>query len=347
MTSSKHLLIKSWAIYQEDINRTPIWIMRQAGRYLPEYIKTKNQAGGFMSLIRNPELACEVTMQPLKRYSLDSAILFSDILVVADIFNMQLRFEEKVGPVFDNPIRTESDYNKLPTEFDISNLSYVNQTIKNIKSELNDTLPLIGFIGSPWTVATYLIEGNSTKQFSYVKDMLDTNPALLEKILKMITTVSIDYVNEQVDSGVDALMIFDTWGGLLSKDNYAKYSLNYIREIISNIKSNKIPIIYYSRSKSNFEELKEIDINCIGISSENDLGQIYKFFDKKIAVQGNFDCEILKEDNSVIKSEVIKTLNSFPFDSGHVFNLGSGITPDINPNKVSYLIEQVQELSSK
>ena len=345
MTSSKHLLIKS--IYQEDINRTPIWIMRQAGRYLPEYIKTKNQAGGFMSLIRNPELACEVTMQPLKRYSLDSAILFSDILVVADIFNMQLRFEEKVGPVFDNPIRTESDYNKLPTEFDISNLSYVNQTIENIKSELNDTLPLIGFIGSPWTVATYLIEGNSTKQFSYVKDMLDTNPALLEKILKMITTVSIDYVNEQVDSGVDALMIFDTWGGLLSKDNYAKYSLNYIREIISNIKSNKIPIIYYSRSKSNFEELKDIDINCIGISSENDLGQIYKFFDKKIAVQGNFDCEILKEDNSVIKSEVIKTLNSFPFDSGHVFNLGSGITPDINPNKVSYLIEQVQELSSK
>lgn len=345
MTSSKHLLIKS--IYQEDINRTPIWIMRQAGRYLPEYIKTKNQAGGFMSLIRNPELACEVTMQPLKRYPLDSAILFSDILVVADIFNMQLRFEEKVGPVFDNPIRTESDYNKLPTEFDISNLSYVNQTIENIKSELNDTLPLIGFIGSPWTVATYLIEGNSTKQFSFVKDMLDTNPALLEKILKMITTVSIDYVNEQVDSGVDALMIFDTWGGLLSKDNYAKYSLNYIREIISNIKSNKIPIIYYSRSKSNFEELKEIDINCIGISSENDLGQIYKFFDKKIAVQGNFDCEILKEDNSVIKSEVIKTLNSFPFDSGHVFNLGSGITPDINPNKVSYLIEQVQELSSK
>ncbi|MEK9976379.1 MAG: uroporphyrinogen decarboxylase [Gammaproteobacteria bacterium] len=345
MTSSKHLLIKS--IYQEDINRTPIWIMRQAGRYLPEYIKTKNQAGGFMSLIRNPELACEVTMQPLKRYPLDSAILFSDILVVADIFNMQLRFEEKVGPVFDNPIRTESDYDKLPTEFDISNLSYVNQTIENIKSELNDTLPLIGFIGSPWTVATYLIEGNSTKQFSYVKDMLDTNPALLEKILKMITTVSIDYVNEQVDSGVDALMIFDTWGGLLSKDNYAKYSLNYIREIISNIKSNKIPIIYYSRSKSNFEELKEIDINCIGISSENDLGQIYKFFDKKIAVQGNFDCEILKEDNSVIKSEVIKTLNSFPFDSGHVFNLGSGITPDINPNKVSYLIEQVQELSSK
>ena len=345
MTSSKHLLIKS--IYQEDINRTPIWIMRQAGRYLPEYIKTKNQAGGFMSLIRNPELACEVTMQPLKRYPLDSAILFSDILVVADIFNMQLRFEEKVGPVFDNPIRTESDYDKLPTEFDISNLSYVNQTIENIKSELNDTLPLIGFIGSPWTVATYLIEGNSTKQFSYVKDMLDTNPALLEKILKMITTVSIDYVNEQVDSGVDALMIFDTWGGLLSKDNYAKYSLNYIREIISNIKSNKIPIIYYSRSKSNFEELKEIDINCIGISSENNLGQIYKFFDKKIAVQGNFDCEILKEDNSIITSEVIKTLNSFPFDSGHVFNLGSGITPDINPNKVSYLIEQVQELSSK
>ena len=169
MSQTKHLLIES--IYQRTIDRTPIWIMRQAGRYLPEYIKTKNQAGGFMKLIRNPELACEVTMQPLRRYSLDSAILFSDILVVADMFNMNLRFEDKIGPIFDEPLRTESDLEKLPSELDVSNLEYVNETIKNIKGELNDSLPLIGFIGSPWTVATYLIEGNSTKQFSFVNGL--------------------------------------------------------------------------------------------------------------------------------------------------------------------------------
>ena len=162
MNPSKHLLIKT--INHEKVDRTPIWIMRQAGRYLPEYIRTKNKAGGFMGLIRNPELACEVTMQPLKRYPLDSAILFSDILVVADMFEMNLRFEDKVGPIFDNPLRTESDLRALPNELDVSKLSYVNETIKNIKTELKDTLPLIGFIGSPWTVETYLVEGNSTKK---------------------------------------------------------------------------------------------------------------------------------------------------------------------------------------
>ena len=258
MSHSKHLLIKS--IYQQNIERTPIWIMRQAGRYLPEYIATKNQAGGFMSLIRNPELACEVTMQPLRRYSLDSAILFSDILVVADMFNMNLRFEDKKGPIFDNPIRKEADLKKLPSQLDISKLSYVNETIKNIKGELNELLPLIGFIGSPWTVATYLIEGNSTKQFAYVNEMLKSNPSLLIKILEMITKGSIDYVKQQIENGVDALMIFDTWGGLLSKENYDKFSLSFIQKIILSTKKDGVPVIYYSRSKSNFAELKKLDI---------------------------------------------------------------------------------------
>ena len=216
MNPSKHLLIKT--INHEKVDRTPIWIMRQAGRYLPEYIRTKNKAGGFMGLIRNPELACEVTMQPLARYPLDSAILFSDILVVADMFEMNLRFEDKVGPIFDNPLRTESDLRALPNELDVSKLSYVNETIKNIKTELKDSLPLIGFIGSPWTVATYLVEGNSTKKFTHIKSMMTGNQNLLEKILQMVTKGSIDYVNEQIKHGVDALMIFDTWGGLLSKD---------------------------------------------------------------------------------------------------------------------------------
>ena len=345
MSQTKHLLIES--IYQRTIDRTPVWIMRQAGRYLPEYIKTKNQAGGFMKLIRNPELACEVTMQPLRRYSLDSAILFSDILVVADMFNMNLRFEDKIGPIFDEPLRTESDFEKLPSELDVSNLEYVNETIKNIKGELNDSLPLIGFIGSPWTVATYLIEGNSTKQFSFVNGMLKENPGLLSKILDMITKGSVDYVREQIKNGVDAIMIFDTWGGLLSGDNYEKFSLNYIQKIISSTYTEGVPVIYYSRSKSNFDKLKNLDIDCIGISSENNLGDMYKFFDEKFAIQGNLNTDILREDKDTIKKGVIKTLETFPFETGHVFNLGTGITPDIHPDKVSYLVDQVRELSVK
>ena len=345
MNPSKHLLIKT--IDHEKVDRTPIWIMRQAGRYLPEYIRTKNKAGGFMGLIRNPELACEVTMQPLARYPLDSAILFSDILVVADMFEMNLRFEDKVGPIFDNPLRTESDLHALPNELDVSKLSYVNETIKNIKTELKDSLPLIGFIGSPWTVATYLVEGNSTKKFTHIKSMMTANQNLLEKILQMVTKGSIDYVNEQIKHGVDALMIFDTWGGLLSKDEYYNFSIKYIENIISSTNTNHVPIIYYSRSKSNFDMLKNMGIDCVGISSENNLGDIYQSLDKKIAVQGNLNPDILREDNSLIKKEVIRTLESFPYESGHVFNLGSGITPDIDPDKVSYLVEQVHEISSK
>ncbi|MBL6700325.1 MAG: uroporphyrinogen decarboxylase [Gammaproteobacteria bacterium] len=345
MSSSKHLLINS--IHHEKVDRTPIWIMRQAGRYLPEYIKTKNKAGGFMGLIRNPELACEVTLQPLKRYPLDSAILFSDILVVADMFNMNLRFEDKKGPVFDKPLRSETDFNNLPSELDLSKLSYVNETIKNIKTELNDSLPLIGFIGSPWTVATYLIEGNSTKKFTYIKNMMRENSNLLDKILDMITRGSIHYVNEQISQGVDAFMIFDTWGGLLSKKDYYNYSLKYIEKIISSKNRHDIPIIYYSRSNTNFESLKNMGIDCVGISSDNNLGDIYNLFDQKIALQGNLNTEVLKQENSIIKKEINKTLKSFPNDTGHIFNLGSGITPDIHPDKVAFLIDQVNEISSK
>tara|TARA_B100000900_G_scaffold239604_1_gene203635 strand:- start:1673 stop:2707 length:1035 start_codon:yes stop_codon:yes gene_type:complete len=344
MISSKHLLIKT--IYQEKVDRTPIWIMRQAGRYLPEYINTKEKAGGFMGLIRNPDLACEVTLQPLKRYALDSAILFSDILVVADMFHMNLRFEEKIGPIFDNPIRTEKDLSKLPQDLDITKLSYVNQTIKNIKGELKDNLPLIGFIGSPWTVATYLVEGNSTKKFTYIREMLKNDTILLKKILHMITIGSIDYVKQQIESGVDVIMIFDTWGSLLSNQEYQNFSLEYIEKIIASI-TDDIPVIYYSRNTSNFENLKNMDIDCVGVSSENNLKNVYELLDKKMSLQGNFDVELLKNDNSVIKSEVIKTLDSFPYNTGHIFNLGTGITPDISPDKVSYLIDTVHEYSSR
>ena len=177
--------------------------------------------------------------------------------------------------------------------------------------------------------------------------MLKLTPSLLVKILDMISKGSIDYVKQQIDNGVDALMIFDTWGGLLSEENYEKFSLSFIQKIILSTRKDGVPIIYYSRSKSNFAELKKLDIDCVGISSENNLGDMYKFFDKKFAIQGNLDVDILREDESTIKKEIIKTLDSFPFNSGHIFNLGTGITPDIHPDKVAYLVNQVKELSIK
>ena len=204
-----YLLLK--AIYNKPINRTPIWIMRQAGRYLPEYIKLKNKAGGFINLVKNPELACEITLQPLNRYRLDSAIVFSDILVISETIGIQLSFIENKGPVFDKTIRSDKEFRDINKIFEIEKLDYVFQTIKLIKNELSGQKPLIGFIGSPWTVATYLIEGNSSKTFRNVKMMLENNTALLHDILNLLTKISIEYLRKQIESGIDVAMIFDTW----------------------------------------------------------------------------------------------------------------------------------------
>ena len=341
-----HLLLR--AIRNEPIERTPIWIMRQAGRYLPEYINLKNKAGGFINLVKNPELACEITLQPLKRFELDSAIVFSDILVVADMMDINLSFVENKGPVFDKVIRTEKDLGKIEKIHNVEKLDYVFNTIKLLKKELAGKKPLIGFIGSPWTVATYIIEGNSSKTFTNVLKMLECDEKLLHKILDMLTNISIDYLNKQIESGIDVAMIFDTWGNLLNDKQYEKFSLRYINKIKNAMVNQDIPLIYYVRETGRkLEALKSLDIDVLGIDSTTEIGVIKKQIGDKFTLQGNLDVNILKKDESDIIAAIKNILTSYGSNSGHIFNLGTGITPDINPDKVKMLIDNLADISSK
>ena len=341
-----YLLLK--AIRNEPVERTPIWIMRQAGRYLPEYINLKNRVGGFINLVKNPELACEITLQPLKRFELDSAIVFSDILVVADMMDIELSFVENKGPVFDKVIRTEKDLNKIEQIHDIEKLDYVFNTIKLLKKELLGKKPLIGFIGSPWTVATYIIEGNSSKTFTNVRKMLEGDEKLLHRILDMLTNISINYLNKQIEAGIDVAMIFDTWGSLLNDEQYEKFSLRYVNKIKNSISNQDIPLIYYVRETGKkLEALKNLNIDVLGIDSTTEIGVIKKQIGDKFALQGNLDVNVLKKDEKDIIIEIKKILKSYGSNSGHVFNLGTGITPDINPDKVKILIDNLADISSK
>ena len=344
--NTDHILIN--AIKKKPIKRTPIWIMRQAGRYLPEYKETKNEAGGFIKLIRNPELACEVTLQPLRRFDLDAAIMFSDILIVSDLLRMELKFVENRGPVFDYPLSTQKDLDRIGTPDDVDKLEYVFETIKLIKSKLDNKVPLIGFIGSPWTVATYLIEGDSSKKFNKVLKILKNDEPFIERLLEQITTISIDYLQKQVSSGVDITMIFDTWGSLLNGQEYEKFSLKYIKKIKKALDLNNIPLIYYSRGLGNkLEYLDGLDADVLGVDSSLDLKIIKEKFGTKFSIQGNLDVDILKKDEKIIIEEVEKVLSSFGHGSGHIFNLGTGITPDIKPEKVKLLVNILRDISPK
>tara|TARA_B100001765_G_scaffold160617_1_gene104755 strand:+ start:68 stop:1123 length:1056 start_codon:yes stop_codon:yes gene_type:complete len=344
--NTDHILIN--AIKKKPIKRTPIWIMRQAGRYLPEYKETKNEAGGFIKLIRNPELACEVTLQPLRRFDLDAAIMFSDILIVSDLLRMELKFVENRGPVFDYPLSTQKDLDRIGTPDDVDKLEYVFETIKLIKSKLDNKVPLIGFIGSPWTVATYLIEGDSSKKFNKVLKILKDDEPFIERLLEQITTISIDYLQKQVSSGVDITMIFDTWGSLLNGQEYEKFSLKYIKKIKKSLDLNNIPLIYYSRGLGNkLEYLDGLDADVLGVDSSLDLKIIKEKFGTKFSIQGNLDVDILKKDEKIIIEEVEKVLSSFGHGSGHIFNLGTGITPDIKPEKVKLLVNILRDISPK
>ena len=342
-----HLFLK--AIRNEPIERTPIWIMRQAGRYLPEYINLKNKAGGFINLVKTPELACEITLQPLKRFSLDSAIVFSDILVISEMLGIKLSFIENKGPVFDKTIRSERDLNILNIErHDVANLEYVFDTIRLIKNELNGKKPLIGFIGSPWTVATYVVEGNSSKKFKNVMGMLKTNPVLLHKILDILTDISIIYLNQQIASGIDVAMVFDTWGGLLDDKDYKEFSLHYVDKIKSALVNKNIPLIYYVRETGKkIHILKDIDIDVLGIDSSSNIGAIKEQVRNNYALQGNLDVNVLKLEESQMRVAVDDILSSYDSPSGHIFNLGTGITPDINPDKVKMLIDILADISPK
>ena len=331
------------ALLKKPTKRTPIWVMRQAGRYLPEYRATRAKAGDFLTLCKSPELACEVTMQPIDRFDLDAAILFSDILTIPDAMDLGLYFSEGEGPKFLNPIQSLADIEKLPTDIN-DKLTYVFDGVSTIKKALNNRVPLIGFSGSPWTLATYMIEGGSSKTFANIKRMLFNNPSALHLLLDKLVQSVIAYLNQQILSGADSVMIFDTWGGVLSKQNYLNFSLDYMAKIVKNIKAQHptIPITLFSKNGGkHLTSIANTGCDGIGIDWTIELAQAQRQVGDKVAIQGNLDPAVMYATPEIIQQEVEKVLSQFSGNTGHIFNLGHGITPDVDPDNMTALVEAV------
>ena len=339
------------ALKRESVDRTPIWIMRQAGRYLPEYRITRGKAGDFLSLCKNKQLCCEVALQPLKRFELDAAILFSDILTIPDAMGLGLYFETGEGPKFRKTIKNYADVEKLPQISIRKDLSYVLEAVSLIRYELNHQLPLIGFSGSPWTLAAYMIEGQGSKNFPKAKAMRYQDPALLHLLLQKITTCVIDYLNAQIEHGVQVVQIFDSWGGLLSQDSYFEFSLSYLSQIIKGIKDlhgDNIPIILYTKGGGQWiSDIADTNCDCIGIDWTTNIGIARKKVGNIVSIQGNLDPSVLLSDKRIIRCEVSKIMESFGSYPGHIFNLGHGITPDVKPENVNEMIMAVHDFTQK
>jgi len=339
------------ALMRQPVDRTPVWMMRQAGRYLPEYRATRAQAGDFMSLCKNTELACEVTLQPLERYELDAAILFSDILTIPDAMGLGLYFEEGEGPKFRKPVRTEADIEQLQVINTASDLSYVTDAVSMIRRELQGRVPLIGFSGSPWTLATYMIEGQSSRDFARAKTMLYTQPELMHQLLVKLALSVIDYLNAQIVAGAQVVQIFDTWGGALSHAAYQEFSLAYMQKIVSGLikqaDGRDVPVILFTKGGGLWlEAMADTGCHALGLDWTMDIGAAKKRVGDQVALQGNMDPAILRADPATIEREVQGILASFGAGNGHIFNLGHGITPDIDPQHAKVFIEAVHKFSA-
>ena len=338
------------ALARQPVDKTPVWMMRQAGRYLPEYRQVRAQAGDFMSLCKNTELACEVTLQPLERFELDAAILFSDILTIPDAMGLGLYFEEGEGPKFRKPVRTEADIDRLQVVNTASDLGYVTDAVSMIRRELNGRMPLIGFSGSPWTLATYMIEGQSSRDFIRAKTMLYTQPEVLHQLLEKLSLSVIDYLNAQILAGAQVVQIFDTWGGALSHDAYLEFSLAYMKKIVDGLikhaDGRDVPVILFTKGGGHWlEAMADSGCDCLGLDWTVDIGAAKGRVGSQVALQGNMDPAVLRSDRKGIELEVKTILESFGDDDGHVFNLGHGITPDINPDNVKIFIDAVHKFS--
>jgi uroporphyrinogen decarboxylase len=324
--------------------------MRQAGRYLPEYREVRAQAGDFMSLCRNPELACEVTMQPLRRFKLDAAILFSDILTVPDALGLGLYFETGEGPKFKRPVRTGAEIRQLPTPDVSDDLGYVFDAVRTIRRELDGRVPLIGFAGSPWTVGTYMVEGGSSRDFKTIKGLAAEDPAALDMMLDTVARTTTDYLNAQVEAGAQAIMIFDTWGAALEREDYRRFSLNSMQKIVDGLTrerdGRKIPVILFTKGAGPLlSDMVATGCDALGVDWTTDLQTARGYVEDKVALQGNLDPATLRESPEVIRQGVADTLASYGRGPGHVFNLGHGITPDIDPDHLGVLVDAVHELS--
>jgi len=340
------------ALMREPVDVTPVWMMRQAGRYLPEYRATRKQAGNFMNLCQSPELACEVTLQPLRRYPFDAAILFSDILTIPDAMGQGLYFEEGEGPRFRKVIRSAADVEQLPEIKTENDLTYVTDTVALIRRELNGSVPLIGFSGSPWTLATYMIEGGGSKDFRVAKEFMYNNPEAMHLLLDKLADAVIDYLNSQITAGAQAVQIFDTWGGILTTTNYLDYSLAYMKKIVANLinenEGRPVPIILFTKNGGLWlESIADSGANAVGLDWTIEIGKARERIGERCALQGNMDPSILYASPQVIQAEVGNILASFGNGNGHVFNLGHGITPEVNPDHVSAFVDAVHELSEQ
>jgi uroporphyrinogen decarboxylase len=338
------------ALLRQPVDMTPVWIMRQAGRYLPEYRATRERAGDFMTLCKTPELACEVTLQPLERFPLDAAILFSDILTIPDAMGLGLSVIEKQGPRFERPLRTLADIEKLFIPDPETELRYVMDAVRLIRRELAGKVPLIGFAGSPWTIGTYMIEGGSSKEYSLAKGMLYGSPAMLHRLLAILADSITSYLNAQIAAGVQVVMIFDSWGGVLSAEAYKEFSLRYMQQIIEGLKpdssGNKVPVILFTKGGGLWvDQIANAGCEAIGVDWTVEIGQVRKQVGDRVAIQGNLDTAVLYSNPEAIRTEVAKVLASYGHGSGHVFNLGHGIHPGINPEHVAVLVDAVHELS--
>ncbi len=340
------------ALLKKPTTRTPIWVMRQAGRYLPEYRATRKKAGDFMSLCKSPELACEVTLQPIDRFDLDAAILFSDILTIPDAMGLGLYFSEGEGPKFTNPLQTLGSIEQLKKPNVGDELCYVTDAVATIKKGLNNRVPLIGFTGSPWTLSTYMVEGGSSKNFSKVKGLMYENPKHMHLLLDTLSATIIDYLNGQIEAGADSVMVFDTWGGLLTQESYEQFSLQYMKKIVDGVhreyKGKTIPITLFTKGGGMWlEQIANSGCTGVGLDWTVELGDAQRRVGDKVALQGNLDPCVLYASPQKIRTEVKKILKQFSGDTGHVFNLGHGISPDVNPEHMKVLVDSVHEFSKR
>ena len=338
------------ALLREPVDYTPVWMMRQAGRYLPEYRATRARAGSFMDLCKNPELACEVTLQPLERFPLDAAILFSDILTVPDAMGLGLYFSEGEGPHFERPVRSAADIERLPVPDPEGELRYVMEAVSTIRQALDGRVPLIGFSGSPWTLATYMVEGGGSKTYRHTKTLLFDRPELLHRLLGRVADAVTLYLNAQIARGAQAVMIFDTWGGALAPANYREFSLAYMERVVQGLsrasEGRRVPSILFTKNGGQWLHwMAQSGCDALGVDWTMDLADARRAVGDQVALQGNLDPCVLYASPDRIRAEVASVLASYGSGSGHVFNLGHGIHPDVEPDHAAALVDAVHELS--
>ncbi|WP_439134797.1 uroporphyrinogen decarboxylase [Pseudomaricurvus sp.] len=341
------------ALQKQPVDKTPVWMMRQAGRYLPEYRATRAEAGDFMSLCQNPEKACEVTLQPLDRFpQLDAAILFSDILTIPDAMGLGLYFETGEGPRFKKTVRTAADIEALPVLETQKDLTYVVDAVSTIRRELNGRVPLIGFTGSPWTLATYMVEGGSSKDYRRTKAMLYDQPDVFHVLLDKLVLSITDYLNQQILAGAQAVQIFDSWGGALSHNAYQEFSLKPMQRIIDGLikehEGRPVPVIMFTKGGGQWlESMADSGATALGLDWTTDIGAARARVGDRVALQGNMDPAVLYAQPERIRSEVATILQAYGQGSGHIFNLGHGVTPEVNPAHAGAFFEAVHEFSAK